>query len=414
MALSLMSNNVELPVIQQIEAISGTGAHSADGAILVVDDDPDAHRLTEGILQRNGHRVLVAENGEQALAIVEKENIDVVLLDVALPGMNGFEVCRQLRKDPNCDHLRIVFLTGLRAARDKAIGFGVGGADYITKPVEQMELLARVRVQLESRQQCARCDLPKQIQTLQQVVASQNGRLGQVRSGQDRLLADPRAFPELQVALRYESALEAGGDFYDIVRLSEDSFGLLVADVSGHDLGVAYLTGALKALTVSFTSDALTVQDTMVMLNSALNKFLDVDQYVTACYARVSLSEMRVDIITAGHPAPLLQSSDGNVRYLDAVGDVLGMFDVITCDHRTVPIQPGDRLFMFTDGLTENYPDPSGRRMSRLNGENYLANRIYAMHGKPLRQVVDDVLDELLGLCGRQIGDDVILMGVEF
>ena len=405
MVLSFLS---ELPVIPQGEAADGADNHGAVGTILVVDDDPDARRLMDSILQRNGHRVLLAENGEQALAIVEKDNIDVVLLDVAMPGMNGFEVCRRLREDPSCDHVRVVFLTGLTAARDKAIGFGVGGADYVIKPVEQMELLARVRVQLESRQQCVRCKLPKQIQSLRQVVASQGGRLGQVRSGQDRLLADPRAFPELQVAVRYESALEAGGDFYDIVRLSENSFGLLVADVSGHDLGVAYLTGALKALTASFTSDALSVQDTMVMLNSALNKFLDVGQYVTACYARVCLSEMRIDIITAGHPAPLLQSPDGQVRYLDSVGDVLGMFDVVTFDHRSFPIQPGDRLFMFTDGLTENYPDPMGRPMSRLNGEECFASRICAVQGRPLRQVVDDVVDELLGLCGRQVGDDVM------
>lgn len=410
MASSLLANDIGLQVIPRGNA----GNRSAAGTILVADDDPDVRRLTERMLRQNGHRVLLAENGQQTLAVMEEENVDVILLDVDMPGMNGFDVCRQLRKNPKYNRVRILFMTALTAARDKAIGFGVGGADFVTKPIEQIELLARIRVQLESSRICERCELPKEVQTLQQLVASQGGRLGQVRSGQNRLLADPRAFPELQVALRYESTLEAGGDFYDIVRLSEDSFGLLVADVSGHDLGVAYLTGALKALTASFTSEALSVHDTMVMLNSALNKFLDAGQYVTACYARVSLSEMRIDIITAGHPAPLLQSPDGQVRYLDAVGDVLGMFDVVTFDHRSFAIQPGDRLFMFTDGLTENYPDPSGRCMSRLNGEKYLARGICALRGKPLRQVVDDVVDELLGLCGMQVGDDVILMGIEF
>ncbi len=115
--------------------------------ILVVDDAPENLTLMHGLL-KDRYRVKVAHNGERALAVAGDTVPDLVLLDVDMPGMDGFEVCRRLKGDSRTSHVPVIFLTGHREIEDEQRGFDAGAVDYITKPISPPIVLARVRTHL--------------------------------------------------------------------------------------------------------------------------------------------------------------------------------------------------------------------------------------------------------------------------
>jgi signal transduction histidine kinase/DNA-binding response OmpR family regulator len=136
--------------------------------ILIVDDHPSNLQVLFTFLEKAGFKVLAAQNGKNALKIAEKLHPDLILLDILMPGMDGFEVCRQLKADLSTIDIPVIFLTALSETINKVKGFELGGVDYITKPIEQQELLARIHTHLTLKQMRER--LTMQNQELQQEV----------------------------------------------------------------------------------------------------------------------------------------------------------------------------------------------------------------------------------------------------
>ncbi len=384
---------------------------SCGSSILIADDDPISRRLLHKLLEKSGFDVIEAEDGLQALEKLHDNSPDLILLDCNMPGLNGFEVCEKIQEDPAYRYSPVIFVTGNHETNEKLRGFHAGGVDYVTKPIEPVELLARIGTHIElsrmQKQQRARADL------LEGVVTSQSTRLDQVKRGQLDLLADTSEFPELQTAVIYKPAAEAGGDFYDIIRLSDNEIGVFIADISGHDLEVAYFTGALKALIASFASTELSVEDTMASINAVLLKLLGGERFVTAVYAKILLAEKQVRLINAGHPPVLIHRADGELEWIDTVGDVLGMHSEIRCGTRNLTMEPRDRLYLYSDGLIEGYPDSSGKTGRWSFGKYRLESVLKTTRKKSLGESVDTTMKDLLNAC-NDTGDDVMLLGVEF
>ena len=116
--------------------------------VLVVDDSPNTLRMLTDAIEGAGMTVLVALEGNQALSLVERVTPDVILMDAVMPGMDGFEICRRLKQDGAMRHVPVIFMTGLSDTEDVIKGLDAGGVDYVTKPIEPDELLARIRVHL--------------------------------------------------------------------------------------------------------------------------------------------------------------------------------------------------------------------------------------------------------------------------
>ena len=139
--------------------------------VLVVDDTPDNLRLLASMLTERNYRVRLAPNGPRALATIEKELPDIILLDIMMPGMDGFEVCRQLKANDRTQHIPIIFISALDEILDKITAFSVGGIDYITKPFQTEEVLARVYTHLSLQ------GMRQQLQTQNQELQQQNSEL---------------------------------------------------------------------------------------------------------------------------------------------------------------------------------------------------------------------------------------------
>lgn len=116
--------------------------------ILVVDDSPDSLKFLTDILEETGAEVLVALNGQKALEVVEEVTPDVILMDLLMPGMDGFEACRRIKSNSDMLHVPVIFMTGLSETQHIVEGFQAGGVDYLIKPIDSDELIARMNVHL--------------------------------------------------------------------------------------------------------------------------------------------------------------------------------------------------------------------------------------------------------------------------
>ena len=167
-----------------------SGQHS----ILVVDDTPANIGILLDTLSKAGYRVRVASDGESALEQLQYSPPDLVLLDVMMPGMDGFETCRRLRQLPKLEQLPVVFMTALSDTQDKVRAFAAGADDYITKPFQHEEVLARVRVHLTRRE--LECKLARLNRELEDRVASRtaelNTALAEVEALKSRLQQENR------------------------------------------------------------------------------------------------------------------------------------------------------------------------------------------------------------------------------
>ncbi|WPD22260.1 MAG: response regulator [Candidatus Electrothrix aestuarii] len=120
-------------------------------AILVVDDRPANLKVLLSFLQEHDYRVYMVDSGQRALEVLPKIQPDLVLLDVMMPGMNGFEICKKMKEDKDLAAIPVIFMTALDTVGDKMTGFSAGGVDYITKPFHQVEVLARINTHITLR-----------------------------------------------------------------------------------------------------------------------------------------------------------------------------------------------------------------------------------------------------------------------
>jgi len=145
-----------------------------DATLMIVDDIPENIQVLSKFLQETGFKVLVAKSGESALKKIKLTKPDLVLLDVMMPGWNGFETCRQIKMDVTIADVPVIFMTALSDTDDKINGFEAGGVDYITKPIQREEALARINIHLDLHR------LRKQLEHQNQILKKQNNAMNTV------------------------------------------------------------------------------------------------------------------------------------------------------------------------------------------------------------------------------------------
>jgi sigma-B regulation protein RsbU (phosphoserine phosphatase) len=318
---------------------------STPKTILIVDDTPINIGVISGAL-KDSFATKVATSGEKALAIASgKDKPDLILLDILMPEMDGYEVCRRLKADPDMRDIPVIFLTSQTEAEDETKGFEVGAVDYIHKPFSAAVVKARVRTHLMLRE--AHAVIARQLVEI-------NTELEMARQIQLSIL--PSSTPKitgLDIVARYIPMTSVAGDFYDFIVVDERHVGILIADVSGHGLPAALIASMLQ---VALTAQARHVSEpgkVLAGLNQALcGKFQH--NFVTAAYVYVDLEKNIMNYGGAGHPPLLLwRKSTGSASELLENGLVMGQFEEATYDSLQVPIEPGDRFFLYTDGILE-------------------------------------------------------------
>ena len=319
--------------------------------VLLVDDAPANIQVVTSIL-KDIYKIRVATNGAKALALAKDTPLpDLVLLDVMMPQMDGYEVCTRLKADPETQDIPVIFLTGQTEIEDETRGFEVGAVDYIHKPFSPAVVKARVHTHLVLRG--IREQLARQLLTIQK-------ELETARQIQMSIL--PSSIPQipgLDIAARYIPMTSVAGDFYDFIVVDEKHLGILVADVSGHGMPAALIASMLKIALAAEIAHAADPAQVLMGLNQTLcGKF--EHHFITAAYLFVDLQKGTLTYAGAGHPPLLMwgQSSAG-VRYVEENGLFLGKFPWATYSSRELPLNAGDWCLLYTDGIPET-ADPTG------------------------------------------------------
>ncbi len=391
--------------------------------VLVVDDSRAQRRLLSVSLERGGYQVTEAASGEEALFLCRQNDYDMIISDWVMPGMSGLEFCRAFRALPREIYAYFVLLTSNSEKADVADGLDCGADDFLTKPVNADELHARLRA--GERILGMQAEL---VEKNRQVSAAM-GRLQDIHDALDRDLVEAR---KLQQALirdrerdwgRAEASVllrpsgHVGGDLAGFFDLPPGRIALFSVDVSGHGVASAMMTARLAGLLAGSASDrnialsfdpqgrrqACPPEVVAHRLNRLILDELQVDQYLTLAYAELDLATGRVDLVQAGHPHPVVIRADGRVEFAGEGGLPVGLFEDAAYERTTLWLEPGDRLFLVSDGVTE-CPDPHGAELGQAGLEAILRSN----HGMPSAAFLDALVWDLSAYAkGADFTDDV-------
>ncbi len=372
-------------------------------SILLVDDNPTNLQVLFQTLEGVGCKLLIAKNGAGALTIAGKALPDLILLDIMMPDIDGYEVCRQLKVDSATTDIPVIFLSALGETEDKVKGLQLGAVDYITKPFQPDEVIARVNTHLT-------------IHRLKREVESQKIQLEhelQVVSEVQRKLL-PKKLPEIQgfkLAAHYETSRYAGGDYYDIIELPEDRWGILIADAEGHSAPAAVLMAMTCALFRSYPNTHDDPTAVLRYLNEHLCKVAE-PSFMTALFAVYDAAQQTMRIARAGQPLPMIyRASEKKAFELDCPGVYpLGIEPYeIEIPATEVKLMPGDRFLVYTDGLSERF-DNEGNSY----GEERLLQPLAVDHALSPQDVVAAIMGDVDQFAGDRPADDdqALILGI--
>lgn len=378
-------------------------SNSATESILLVDDNPTNLQVLFQTLEGVGCKLLIAKNGEMALTIAGKALPDLILLDIMMPDIDGYEVCRRLKTNPATSGTPVIFLSALGDTGDKVKGLQLGAVDYITKPFQPDEVIARVNTHLT-------------IHRLKREVESQKDQLEHelkvVSEVQRKLL--PKQLPVIdgfKLAAHYETSRYAGGDYYDIIELPDNCWGFFIADAEGHSAPAAVLMAMTCALFRSYPGSADDPAEVLRYLNEHLCKVAE-PSFMTALYAHYDAKTKTMRIARAGHPLPMVfRNSDQKAIELNCPGVYpLGIEPYeIEVPVTETKLESGDRFLVYTDGLTERF-DMEGNTY----GEERLLKPLATDSTSDPQGVVAAIMADVRQFAGKRPADDdqALLLGI--
>ncbi|SMC37793.1 sigma-B regulation protein RsbU (phosphoserine phosphatase) [Desulfocicer vacuolatum DSM 3385] len=364
--------------------------------ILAIDDHPLNLKIIEKALSKEGYRVLCADNGPEGRKLAVEQHPSLILLDITMPGETGFDVIRALKKNFITTAIPVIFLTASHSVKSKLKGFQLGAVDYITKPFHPQEVIARIQLHL------------KLSIASNSLITAQAGRLRQITQAQASLLPTPEAHPDATFGVFYKTMEEAGGDFYDIIDVAKDIKGYFVADFSGHGIETSYMTYSLKALLTQNFIPVYKPVESMKIINDVLVELLPEEKYLTACYLLINRITGIATIINAGHLPVILLPVSGAPHLVKTDGDILGMFTDATFGMMQFKVHPGDRLFMYTDGLVESVKN----KITWCRGADTLLPMFKKAPPLPIKEMSRRLVQTIFNNSGPP-EDDILLLSIE-
>jgi sigma-B regulation protein RsbU (phosphoserine phosphatase) len=364
----------------------------ASRRILLVEDSSTMRRMLSMKIQDEGYEVFTANDGVEGLAkAAEEPHPDLILTDYEMPEMDGAGLCKAVKSDKTLRTIPILLLTTLAEIDNKVAGLEAGGDDYILKPKSPddfREMFKRIEAHLRIAD--LRAELAKQNRLLESAHKKLTFELDLARKVQLALMPrPPKPRGVLRLAVRYTPANQLGGDVYDIYRLDNNRLGILVADVSGHGVNSAMLSGMVKALAAPLSIAVLEPGELLAGLDVATEQYFPEGYFCTGFYLIADEETGLIRYAGVGHPPAIVVGPNGP-RTLQSNPGMLGIGMVDGTAGDSDRLEPGESLVIYTDGLTDAM-DPS----DTLFGEERLKTVLQSHHGADPTEILNQV-DEAL------------------
>jgi len=408
-------------------------AHSVGTAIgrdtvLIVDDESSNRDLLAVVLRGENCDLVFAGDAETAIRLVTAQPPSLILLDVMMPARdgaaleeNGYEVCARLKRDTRTARIPIIFLSALSHREERIRGLSLGASDFITKPFDRGEVVARVRSQLT-------------VSRLSRELIAANHRLLEKQASLDfdlhaageiqRALMPARNLdhrPYIQIACRLYPSDQVGGDVCNYHFIDEDHLAAYIVDVCGHGVPAAMLAVAISQTlapsALHRSMDGGAGADPAMFSPAEVLRRLDreypierFDKFFTICYLVLDRRTGEFRYSRAGHPRPVVVRRRGDLELLEAGGTIIGMGAEMPFDEGSGRLDPGDLIVLYSDGVTEG-ENPGGR----FFGEDGLYRSLRAVAGAEPEVVCEKIMSDLIGFSdGVRLRDDVTVMAMRY
>ncbi len=383
---------------------SRTERMAEEGLLLVVDDNEMNRDMLTRRLSRRGFTVVTAADGQEALDRIAEQSFDVILLDITMPRVDGMEVLSRLRETTSAADLPVIMATARSETEDVVRALEMGANDYVTKPLDFQIVLARLQTQLS---------LKRARQELKSAHTRMKADLQAAARVQQALLpTDLPEIPGVTCAWRYKACDELAGDAVNIFRLDERHICLYVLDVSGHGVPASLLSVSVtRSLTMHADRSSLVLvpgedgagfrvaapAEVARRLNVIYPMGGSANLYFTLCYGILDMQTNRFSFVCAGHPGPVLARRDGATSSITVPGLPIGIRENAEYEDTTVHLLPGDRLYLYSDGLTEE---------THPSGDEFGQDRLEAAVVRKQHLTLDASLDALIGAVSTWHGSD--------
>lgn len=396
--------------------------------VLVVEDNIVNLKLLSKIVKRAGYNVLSAENGKSAYKLVKQNRPDVILLDIMMPVMDGYETCSKLKNNKNTANIPIIFISAKSEVEDKVKGFELGAVDYITKPFDSVEIIARLKTHL--RLQTLRNKLVKKNKQLKnanvllreksEIITKDIAAAGKI---QRQLL--PKNISEnklYNISWKFVPSSFIAGDIFNVIPIDDKHLAIYIIDVSGHGVQAAMMAVLVHNFFRLGTDNRpikekigkqLTIKNLLnpEQVAARLNIYFQMeiyDAYFTCIYGVLNTETFQFTYINAGHPYPIVLHSDKKIELLNKSDIPIGILSSTEYMATTYQLIPGDKLVFYTDGLYE-FKTKDG---SHLN-QNQVAIVLNQAKGG-LSNKFDFIVEKMLDIAiSDEFEDDVSLFGIE-
>jgi sigma-B regulation protein RsbU (phosphoserine phosphatase) len=397
-------------VIEQVAPDSSATPETSPGGLLLVVDDNEMNRdMLSRRLLRQGHQVEMATNGREALAMIESRAFDLVLLDIMMPEMNGYEVLEYVKSDPLLRHIPVIMITAVDEIESVVRCIELGADDYLPKPFNPILLKARINASLEKKR--LRDQQVAYTRQLDLENRRKSDELEQARQIQLSMLpAAPPVIPYLEIAAQQKTASEVGGDYYDFFPQPNGKLFVAIGDATGHGVGSGLMVAMTKASLMA--TDEAELTDLVKKINGVLTR-IDLGR-------QLNMSLMVLEITPSPNGSVTVRASGGGIPpiYVLRPGGIaeevlisglpLGVMEEASYTLTEFTLNPPDTMLLMSDGLPEIF---NTRR--ELLGFKQLKSALHRFD--VARLSAEQILEQVMAVgdgwaAGYPLQDDVTLV----
>lgn len=373
------------------------------GKILIIDDSKLNRNILSKIIEdETDYIAFTAESGAEAFKVIKKDKPDLILLDIIMPDIDGFEVAKQLKSSPDTMDISIIFITALTDEQNIIKGFDSGGIDYITKPFSKIEVISRITALVKLRKQ------------YDEIIRLNNKIVNEIaiaKSIQQAIMPNTDFdFPKLSVNCRFIPLEEVSGDYFDVIEINENTYFIFIVDVTGHGIPASLYTMMLKSHFYYITQSFSKPSEIMDRLNTDISNMLLDDFFPTALLLKIDFEKMELSYSNAAHPNPIYFSKNNDkIIKLTKKDFPLGIDPSKNYGEDTIKINKNDRIFIYTDGII-NVEDRKGDFFN----SDFLDKMIISTLHLPVKKQIDKLLN-IIKIASKSgyFDDDVTFLGVD-
>ena len=367
--------------------------------ILIVDDSKTNILFLKKHLE-NDYNIFSCFNGQEALNSIQENKPDIILLDIIMPIMDGYQTCKYIKQNLKLRHLPVIMITSLNKKKDRIQGIECGADDFLSKPIDPLELLTRVKSLIR---------IKKYNDYIVNQTRFYEKELKIAKILQKAILPpmNSQIIQNIELYAQYIPWMDIGGDYFNILELSKNHIGIFLADVMGHGLSASLVTMVLKTLLEMHVNHKTDPSILFNILNKELCKmFGNILIYATAIYLLIDTNKKQFFYSNAGHPPFLFfHEKKKDILSLKGYGKPLGIYENNIYKTGVCNFQDEDKIFMYTDGLTD--AENNTKQMFGIENIEQFILKNKSLKPKKLINKLFEELNQFTGYKKENLQDDI-------